>query len=311
MSAPAPLDPRPVDPQPVAPQPTPSVGASPAGAKSAPRTTRVIARSPFWWAVSKGLVLTFCRLYFRLRIEGRHHVPKTGPVLLVANHASYVDPPLVGITAGRWVGFLAQAGLAKVGPLRWWLGQMGVTLIDRDAPSKEALRVIAECLGKGEAVGIFPEGTRSADGAVGPFRNGVEFLVRRTGATVVPIGLDGNHRAFPRKAILPRPHKLVVRYGEPMTAAEVLAPGGVERLRARVAELAKAPLRDAATSSGSQSGSQSGSRSVGTNGEPGASAATVRSDTAASAAPAARRDASGSAPGPSSLSSQSSAGGGA
>lgn len=285
MTASAPLEPR----------PTTSAGAAPAVSKAAPRATRVIARSPFWWAVSKGLVLTFCRLYFRLRIEGRHHVPKTGPVLLVANHASYVDPPLVGITAGRWVGFLAQAGLARLGPLRWWLGQMGVTLIDRNAPSKEALRVIAECLGKGEAVGIFPEGTRSADGAVGPFRNGVEFLVRRTGATVVPIGLDGNHRAFPRKAILPRPRKLVVRYGAPMSAAEVLAPGGVERLRARVAELAQAPLRDV----------------VGAGGEAGASTAAVRSDTAASAANPGPGKAAGVASEPSSSSSQSSAGGGA
>lgn len=285
MTASAPLEPR----------PTTSAGAAPAVSKAAPRATRVIARSPFWWAVSKGLVLTFCRLYFRLRIEGRHHVPKTGPVLLVANHASYVDPPLVGITAGRWVGFLAQAGLARLGPLRWWLGQMGVTLIDRNAPSKEALRVIAECLGKGEAVGIFPEGTRSADGAVGPFRNGVEFLVRRTGATVVPIGLDGNHRAFPRKAILPRPRKLVVRYGAPMSAAEVLAPGGVESLRARVAELAQAPLRDV----------------VGAGGEAGASTAAVRSDTAASAANPGPGKAAGVASGPSSSSSQSSAGGGA
>ena len=285
-----------------APKTTTSGGATPglpaAGPKAAPRATRVIARSPFWWAASKALVLSFCKLYFRLRVEGRHHVPKTGPLLLVANHASYVDPPLVGITAGRWVGFLAQAGLAKLGPLRWWLTQMGVTLIDRDAPSKEALRVIAECLGKGEAVGIFPEGTRSADGSVGPFRNGVEFLVRRTGATVVPIGLDGNFRAFPRKAILPRPRKLVVRYGAPMTAAEVLAPGGVERLRARVAELAHAPLR--ATDAG---------EGVATGGNAGASAGPVRSDTAASAAPAARREAGGGAPGPSSTSS--SAGGGA
>lgn len=273
-------------------------GPAPAGPKAAPRTTRVIARSPFWWLVSKVLVLGFCKLYFRLRVEGRHHVPKTGPLLLVANHASYVDPPLVGITAGRWVGFLAQAGLAKLGPLRWWLGQMGVTLIDRDAPSKEALRVIAECLAKGEAVGIFPEGTRSGDGSVGPFRNGVEFLVRRTGATVVPIGLDGNFRAFPRKAIVPRPRKLVVRYGAPMTAAEVLAPGGVERLRARVAELAHAPLRATDAGDGSATG-----------GNAGASAGPVRSDTAASAAPAARREAGGGAPGPSSTSS--SAGGGA
>lgn len=289
-----------------------------AGPKAAPRATRVIARSPFWWAVSKGLVLSFCKLYFRLRVEGRHHVPKTGPLLLVANHASYVDPPLVGITAGRWVGFLAQAGLAKLGPLRWWLTQMGVTLIDRDAPSKEALRVIAECLARGEAVGIFPEGTRSADGSVGPFRNGVEFLVRRTGATVVPIGLDGNFRAFPRKAILPRPRKLVVRYGAPMTAAEVLAPGGVELLRARVAELAHAPLR--ATDSrevGARDvgGHDVGAREVGrheraaTGGNAGASAGPVRSDTAASAASAARREAGGGAPGPSSTSS--SAGGGA
>ncbi|MFN7588525.1 MAG: lysophospholipid acyltransferase family protein [Planctomycetota bacterium] len=273
-------------------------GPAPAGPKAAPRTTRVIARSPFWWLVSKVLVLGFCKLYFRLRVEGRHHVPKTGPLLLVSNHASYVDPPLVGITAGRWVGFLAQAGLAKVGPLRWWLGQMGVTLIDRDAPSKEALRVIAECLAKGEAVGIFPEGTRSGDGAVGPFRNGVEFLVRRTGATVVPIGLDGNFRAFPRKAIVPRPRKLVVRYGAPMTAAEVLAPGGVERLRARVAELAHAPLRATDAGDGGATG-----------GIAGASAGPVRSDTAASAAPAARREAGGGALGPSSTSS--SAGGGA
>ena len=204
--------------------------------------TQIVARSAFWWVLSKAVVLAFCKLYFRLRVEGRQHVPKGGPVLLVANHASYVDPPLVGITAGRWVAFLAQAGLAKLGPLRWWLRQMGVTLIDRRAPSKDALRLIAECLAKGEAVGIFPEGTRSPDGSVGVFRNGVEFLVRRSGAVVVPIGLDGNHRAFPRKAWLPRPRKLIVRYGEPMTAAQVLAPGGVELLRARVAALAKAPL---------------------------------------------------------------------
>lgn len=204
---------------------------------------QIVARSAFWWALSKAVVLTFCRLYFRLRIEGRSNVPKSGPVLLVANHASYVDPPLVGITAGRWVAFLAQAGLARLGPLRWWLRQMGVTLIDRNAPSKDALRLVAECLAKGEAVGIFPEGTRSTDGSVGPFRNGVEFLVRRTGAAVVPIGLDGNHRAFPRKAWLPRPRKLIVRYGEVMTAEQVLAPGGVELLRARVAALANAPLR--------------------------------------------------------------------
>lgn len=212
------------------------------GKPTAARALRVVARSPFWWVVSKYLVLAFCKVWHRLRVENRDVVPASGPVLLVANHTSYLDPPLVGITCRRWVGFLAQAGLAKVAPLRWWLRQVGVTLIDRGAPSKDALRLVADCLAAGEVVGLFPEGTRSRDGGVAGFRNGVEFLVRRTGAAVVPIGLDGAFRAFPRGAWWPRPTRLVVRYGEVWPADKVLAPGGVEALRARVAELARAPL---------------------------------------------------------------------
>jgi 1-acyl-sn-glycerol-3-phosphate acyltransferase len=205
---------------------------------------RIVKRSRFWWLLSKHAALAFCRVWFRLRIEGREQVPATGPVLLVANHASYLDPPLVGISSGREVNFLAQAGLAGFLPLRWWMRQVGVTLIDRDAPSKEALRRIADSLTAGEVVGLFPEGTRSADGAVGPFKSGVEFLVRRTGAVVVPIGLDGAHRAFPRRAWLPRPRRITVRFGAPWGPEKVLAPGGVDALRAHVAGLARAPLRD-------------------------------------------------------------------
>lgn len=223
-----------------------SAAAGPSSAE--PR--RRVPRSAFWWNCSKYVVLSFSKLYFRLRTEGRENVPPAGPVLLVANHASYLDPPMIGITTRRWVGFLAQAGLAKFAPLRWWLAQVGVTLIDRNAPSKDAMRLVSGCLLAGEAVGIFPEGTRSADGAVGPFRSGVEFLVRRTGATVVPVGIEGAFRAFPRWAWIPRPRRITVRYGETWPAERVLAPGGVETLRQRVAELAGAPLRQAGARAG-------------------------------------------------------------
>lgn len=201
--------------------------------------------SAFWWHASRLFVHGLFLLWFRVRVEGRRHVPKSGPVLLVANHASYLDPPLVGICAGRFVRFLAQAGLAGFAPLRWWLRMVGVTLIDRSAPSKEALRLVSECLRDGDAVGMFPEGTRSKDGAVAEFRSGVEFLARRGKATVVPVGIQGAGRAYPRGALLPRPFKVVVRYGEPWTAEQVLAEGGLEALRRKVAELAGAPLAPA------------------------------------------------------------------
>ncbi|MBX3461715.1 MAG: 1-acyl-sn-glycerol-3-phosphate acyltransferase [Planctomycetes bacterium] len=224
-----------------APEPGPP-GLCPPAAKAAEPLRRV-RRSALVWNVSKYSVLWLSRLYFRLRIEGSERLPASGPVLVVANHASYLDPPMIGISARRWVGFLAQAGLARLRPMRWWLAQVGVTLIDRTAPSKEAMRIIADCLRAGEVVGLFPEGTRSADGTVAPFRTGVEFLVRRTGAPVLPVGIDGAHRAFPRGAWLPRPHRIVVRYGEPWPAVRVLAPGGIEALRAEIATLARCPLR--------------------------------------------------------------------
>lgn len=200
--------------------------------------------SHLWWQLSKFAVLLFSKMWFRVRFEGQHHVPKEGPVLLVANHASYLDPPLVGISAGRYVKFLAQAGLAKFAPLRWWLAAVGVTLIDRSAPSKDAMRLVSERLRRGDAVGVFPEGTRSKDGAVADFRSGIEFLARRGRAAVVPVGIDGACRALPRGALFPRPRRIVVRYGAPWTAEQVLAEGGLQALRARIADLAKAPLAE-------------------------------------------------------------------
>lgn len=219
----------------------------PASKPETRRPLRSVARSAFWWNLSKYAVMAFCKVWFRHSVEGRQNVPDSGAVLLVANHSSYLDPPLVGISTRRWVGFLAQAGLAGFAPLRWWMAQVGVTLIDRNAPSKDAMRLVADNLAAGQAVGIFPEGTRSRDGSVSAFRTGVEFLVRRTGAAVVPVGLDGAYRAYPRGAWLPRPRRIVVRFGEVWTPERVLAPGGIEALRARVAELARAPLADRAS----------------------------------------------------------------
>lgn len=221
------------------------------------RTVTVKRPNAFWWNVSKFAVWCFAKVWFRLRVEGAERFPAGGPVIVVANHTSYLDPPLVGISSPGFLLFLAQAGLRRFPPLRWWLGAVGVTLIDRDAPSKEALRVLADSLRAGHPVGVFPEGTRSKDGSVHPFRNGVEFLVRRTGAPVLPVGIDGAFRAMPRGAWLPRPRKIVVRFGEVWTAAAVLAEGGSDALRRCVAELARSPLSAAGDAAGADASGRS------------------------------------------------------
>ncbi len=196
------------------------------------------------YGFSKWLLLMWARVWLRLRLEGVANTPKSGPLLLVGNHASFLDPPLLGCGLPRPVLYLAQQGLAKFPPLRWWMRKVGVGLIDRDAPSKDVLRFLSDALQKGACVAMFPEGTRSDDGRIAKFRSGVEFLVRRTGCAVLPIGIEGSFLAYPRGAKFPRPSKCVVRVGSPWPAERVLAPLGVEALRQEVARLARAQLRD-------------------------------------------------------------------
>lgn len=195
-----------------------------------------------WW-VSKQLSHLFCWIWFRFRIEGRENVPRTGPCLIVCNHQSFADPVMTGAPTRRWVVFVARDTLAKWRPFGWWLRKVGTVLIDREAPSKDQLKALTAFLAEGNAVALFPEGTRTRDGSVGPFRAGLELMVKRSGAVVVPMGLDGVYRALPRGAVLPRPRKVVLRVGRPWSPERVLAPGGVEALRAEVARLAHAPLR--------------------------------------------------------------------
>jgi 1-acyl-sn-glycerol-3-phosphate acyltransferase len=200
--------------------------------------------SPLAYRISHSLLALFGAVWLRLHTEGREHVPQQGPLLVVANHCSYLDPPLLGIGVVRPVRFLAQQGLARVPLLGWWMRKVGVRLIDRNAPSKDVLRWLSDALVAGNCVAMFPEGTRSADGLVGPFRNGVEFLVRRTGAPVLPMGIEGSFRALSRTAWFPRPVRCTVRCGPVWPKERVLAADGTAALRREIAQLAHAHLRD-------------------------------------------------------------------
>jgi 1-acyl-sn-glycerol-3-phosphate acyltransferase len=166
-------------------------------------------------------------LSWSLRTEGRQHVPRTGPALLIANHQSYLDPILVGLSTRRHLCYLARKSLFN-NPLFAWLIRMhNAVPIDQDGIGKEGIRAILEQLQRGQAVVVYPEGNRTEDGEMQPLKPGIQLLIKRTEAPIVPVGIAGAYDAWSRWRRLPLPaplflpasHRCIaVSVGKPLAA---------------------------------------------------------------------------------------------
>ncbi|MBM6547048.1 1-acyl-sn-glycerol-3-phosphate acyltransferase [Janibacter sp. YIM B02568] len=179
------------------------------------------------WFLRRVAVGPPLRAYLRLTVEGREHVPQTGPVIIASNHLSFVDSMVVPLAAGRTVGFLGKAeyvtGTGAKGWLsRLWFGEFGGMIpVDRDDPrgAARSLELAEEQLRSGGAFGIYPEGTRSRDGRLYRGKPGVGRLAVATGAPVVPCALIGTDRVQPVGAKGLRPHRVTVRFAPPVDVA--------------------------------------------------------------------------------------------
>lgn len=176
-------------------------------------------------------------------------LPRSGGVLVVANHQSYLDPPMVGCALPeRQFDFLARAGLFEVGWLRPIITALHSVPVREEGGDPASMKAILRRLEQGRVVLVFPEGTRSHDGSLGEFKRGVAVILRRSGCPVVPVGIVGAHRAWPRGRG-PRPfrHRAVVWVGEPIAHDELMRRGpdsALERLHDEVGALmAKAERR--------------------------------------------------------------------
>ena len=178
------------------------------------------------YAVLHTVVPPVAKALWRPRVVGVENVPRTGPVILASNHLSFADSLVIPIVAPRKVVFLAKsdyfAGHGLKGRAqRAWFEGMGMLPVDRD-DTKAALASLdtaMEVLGRGEAFGIYPEGTRSRDGRLYRGRTGVAHLALSAGAPVVPVGLTGTERLQPVGARLPRIVPVTVRFGTPIEVA--------------------------------------------------------------------------------------------
>ena len=179
-----------------------------------------------FFATVHKVVPPFARAVWRPKVTGVEHVPRTGPVILASNHLSFIDSTMIPIVVPRKVVFLAKSdyftGTGIKGALvREWFEGLGMLPVDRD-DSKSAiasLETALEVLGRGEAFGIYPEGTRSRDGRLYRGRTGVAHLALSSGAPVVPVGLRGTEDVQPVDARLPRIAPVSVAFGAPISPA--------------------------------------------------------------------------------------------
>jgi 1-acyl-sn-glycerol-3-phosphate acyltransferase len=153
---------------------------------------------------------------FRYRFSGKPHVPMTGPVLLVSNHQSHLDPVLIGLACPRQLKFLARVGLF-FWPFSWWIRALGAVSIDRES-ALSGIKTTLKLLKDGHAVVVFPEGSRTPDGLVHEFLPGFCVLARRSGAAIVPVAIDGAFHALPRGSGFPRPARITLKLCPPITA---------------------------------------------------------------------------------------------
>jgi 1-acyl-sn-glycerol-3-phosphate acyltransferase len=161
--------------------------------------------------------------FVRLRAEGLNNVPRGGPVVFMANHESWLDIPALLAAIPVQVRFLAKKTLFSVPFLGWAIGAMGFIPVDRKnrRTAVKSFDEAAERIRHGRSVLLFPEETRSRDGALLPFQRGGFLIALKAGIPVVPVGLDGPRRCLPKFSYLLRPGTIRVRFGAPISTAEV------------------------------------------------------------------------------------------
>lgn len=173
--------------------------------------------------------------YFRWKVYNAERVPLEGPVILAANHASFIDPPLVGSGVHRGINYLARESLFRYPGIGWLLRKWQAVPVDRDGGGAKGLKIILDRLLQGNAIIMFPEGTRTKDGKLQPARSGIGLTVIKSEAPVVPARVFGTFEAFGRHMKFPKPKPIAVKYGRPMM---------FEKLRAEAKVCSKARLKE-------------------------------------------------------------------
>lgn len=181
-----------------------------------------------WYRFSRFMFRCYFRLWHRGRIIGADLTPPTGGCILAGNHMSFLDPPFFGSACPRSACYMARDTLFRHPLANWILKSWNCVPMNRERGDIGALRTVLRLLEEGKPVLMFPEGTRSDDGQLKEGRAGIGMIAAKARVPIVPMRIFGTNHALPRGTSLPRPAKVIIRYGEPFVYP---LPENVDKLR--------------------------------------------------------------------------------
>jgi 1-acyl-sn-glycerol-3-phosphate acyltransferase len=181
--------------------------------------------TPWYWIAFLGMTLGFS---FRME-RRRGRIPRTGPVLLLGNHQSFFDPIGFGVASPRPLVYLARKTLFTPPWFGWLISSLLAVPVDQEGVAKEGLKAVLKRLQAGEAVLIFPEGTRTETGALSPLKPGIQLLIKRLRMPIVPVGIAGAFEAMPWWHKVPKLSPLFGEVGRSAIAVSVGEPIDSER----------------------------------------------------------------------------------
>lgn len=182
------------------------------------------------YVLVRDLLLVLCKLYFRVTVSGREHLPKSGPYIIAPVHRSNIDTPLSAFVTRRRVRFMGKDSLWKQKQVGAFLSLLGGFPVTRGAADLEALKRCVAVLDAGEPLVMFPEGTRQSGATLHPLFEGPAYVALKRGVPIVPVGIGGTERVMRRGSKMIWPHKCHVTVGAPI-AVEHGGNGRVDRER--------------------------------------------------------------------------------
>ena len=141
--------------------------------------------------IVKGAIIAYCKIVYRMKVVGKENIPQKGPIIICGNHRSFLDPPLIEVTCGRYSRFLAKEELTKNKFLAFLGYVFDAILVKRDSKEIVALKESLQTLKNGDCLALFPEGTRNGIAKGEKVKDGAAFFAVRSGAPVIPWGIKG------------------------------------------------------------------------------------------------------------------------